>query len=145
MIEIPRAALLADEIAEVAEFFSFGTNDLTQMGMGLSRDDAGRFLPEYVDEKKAGIFADDPFQTLDVHGVGMLIRWGIERGRSVRPKAGDWNLRRARRRCGQRQVLSRSGDGLRQRVAVSRSNCAARGGAGCDRGARGQEKPRQKG
>ena len=63
MIEIPRAALLADEIAEVAEFFSFGTNDLTQMGMGLSRDDAGRFLPEYVDEKKAGIFADDPFQT----------------------------------------------------------------------------------
>jgi pyruvate,orthophosphate dikinase len=85
MIEIPRAALLADEIAEVAEFFSFGTNDLTQMGMGLSRDDAGRFLPEYVDEKKAGIFADDPFQTLDVHGVGLLIRWGIERGRSVRP------------------------------------------------------------
>src|SRR5579863_10603963 len=86
MIEIPRAALLADEIAEVAEFFSFGTNDLTQMGMGLSRDDAGRFLPEYVDEKKAGIFTDDPFQTLDVKGVGMLIRWGIEKGRSVRPK-----------------------------------------------------------
>jgi pyruvate,orthophosphate dikinase len=86
MIEIPRAALLADEIAEVAEFFSFGTNDLTQMGMGLSRDDAGRFLPEYVDEKKAGIFADDPFQTLDVHGVGLLIRWAIDRGRSVRPK-----------------------------------------------------------
>ena len=86
MIEIPRAALLADEIAEVAEFFSFGTNDLTQMGMGLSRDDAGRFLPEYVDEKKAGIFASDPFQTLDVHGVGLLIRWAIEKGRSVRPK-----------------------------------------------------------
>ena len=85
MIEIPRAALLADEIAQVAEFFSFGTNDLTQMGMGLSRDDAGRFLPEYVDEKKAAIFTDDPFQTLDVHGVGLLIRWGIERGRSVRP------------------------------------------------------------
>ena len=86
MIEIPRAALLADEIAEVAEFFSFGTNDLTQMGMGLSRDDAGRFLPEYVDEKKAGIFPDDPFQTLDEHGVGLLIRWGIERGRATRPK-----------------------------------------------------------
>ncbi len=86
MIEIPRAALLADEIAEIAEFFSFGTNDLTQMGMGLSRDDAGRFLPEYVDEKKAGIFSDDPFQSLDVKGVGMLTRWGIERGRSVRPK-----------------------------------------------------------
>ncbi len=86
MIEIPRAALLADEIAQVAEFFSFGTNDLTQMTMGLSRDDAGRFLPEYVDEKKAGIFPSDPFQSLDVHGVGLLIRWAIERGRSVRPK-----------------------------------------------------------
>ncbi len=86
MIELPRAALLADQIAEVAEFFSFGTNDLTQTVMGLSRDDAGRFLPEYVDEKRAGIFRNDPFQTLDVSGVGMLIRWAIERGRSARPK-----------------------------------------------------------
>ncbi|HEV3220577.1 MAG TPA: pyruvate, phosphate dikinase [Candidatus Acidoferrales bacterium] len=86
MIELPRAALLADQIAEVAEFFSFGTNDLTQTTMGLSRDDAGRFLPDYVDEKKAGIFKADPFQTLDVEGVGMLIRWGIERGRSTKPK-----------------------------------------------------------
>jgi pyruvate, orthophosphate dikinase len=86
MIELPRAALLADEIAEVAEFFSFGTNDLTQTVMGLSRDDAGRFLPDYVDEKKTGIFKGDPFQTLDTHGVGMLIRWGIEKGRKVRPK-----------------------------------------------------------
>jgi pyruvate, orthophosphate dikinase len=86
MIELPRAALLADKIAEVAEFFSFGTNDLTQTTMGLSRDDAGRFLAEYVDEKKAGIFKDDPFQTLDTQGVGLLIRWGIERGRNTRPK-----------------------------------------------------------
>jgi pyruvate, orthophosphate dikinase len=86
MIELPRAALLADEIAEVAEFFSFGTNDLTQTVMGLSRDDAGRFLPDYVDEKKTGIFHGDPFQTLDVHGVGMITRWGIERGRKTRPK-----------------------------------------------------------
>ncbi len=86
MIELPRAALLADEIAEVAEFFSFGTNDLTQTTMGLSRDDAGRFLPDYVDEKKAGVFAADPFQSLDVKGVGMLMRWGIERGRKTRPK-----------------------------------------------------------
>src|SRR5207245_10225127 len=86
MIELPRAALLADEIAEVAEFFSFGTNDLTQTVMGLSRDDAGRFLPDYVDEKKAGIFSADPFQTLDVAGVGLLIQWGIERGRATRPK-----------------------------------------------------------
>ncbi len=86
MIELPRAALLANEIAEVAEFFSFGTNDLTQTTMGLSRDDAGRFLPDYVDEKKAGVFHGDPFQTLDTKGVGMLIQWGIEKGRSTRPK-----------------------------------------------------------
>ncbi|HXM96617.1 MAG TPA: pyruvate, phosphate dikinase [Candidatus Dormibacteraeota bacterium] len=86
MIELPRAALLADEIAQVAEFFSFGTNDLTQTTMGLSRDDAGRFLPDYVDEKKAGVFAADPFQSLDTKGVGMLMRWGIERGRETRPK-----------------------------------------------------------
>ena len=60
MIELPRAALLADQLAEEAEFFSFGTNDLTQTVMGLSRDDAGRFLPEYLDEKKAAIFSDGP-------------------------------------------------------------------------------------
>jgi pyruvate,orthophosphate dikinase len=86
MIELPRAALLAGEIAELAEFFSFGTNDLTQTTMGLSRDDAGRFLPDYVDEKKAGIFAADPFQTLDEKGVGFLVQWGIEHGRKTRPK-----------------------------------------------------------
>jgi pyruvate,orthophosphate dikinase len=86
MIELPRAALLADQIAEVAEFFSFGTNDLTQTTMGLSRDDAGRFLPEYVDQSKAAIFKDDPFQTLDIEGVGMLIKWAIAKGRETRPK-----------------------------------------------------------
>src|SRR6202040_1128657 len=86
MIELPRAAILANEIAEVAEFFSFGTNDLTQTTMGLSRDDAGRFLPDYVDEKKAGIFTADPFQSLDIKGVGMLMRWGIEKGRKTRAK-----------------------------------------------------------
>jgi pyruvate,orthophosphate dikinase len=86
MVELPRAVLLADEIAEVAEFFSFGTNDLTQTVMGLSRDDAGRFLPDYVDEKKAGIFPGDPFQTLDIKGVGMMVRMGIEKGRKTRPK-----------------------------------------------------------
>ncbi|MCX7820837.1 MAG: pyruvate, phosphate dikinase [Brevinematales bacterium] len=85
MIEVPRAALLADKIAEVAEFFSFGTNDLTQMTLGMSRDDAGRFLPDYVDEKKTGIFKDDPFQSLDQEGVGMLVKWAIEKGRSTRP------------------------------------------------------------
>jgi pyruvate,orthophosphate dikinase len=85
MIEVPRAALLADEIADVADFFSFGTNDLTQMTLGISRDDAGTFLPEYVDEKKAGIFAEDPFQSLDQAGVGMLVRMGIEKGRLTKP------------------------------------------------------------
>jgi len=86
MIETPRAALLADAIAGVAEFFSFGTNDLTQMTMGLSRDDAGRFLPEYVDAQKSGIFKDDPFQSLDQEGVGLLVRWAIERGRSAQAR-----------------------------------------------------------
>jgi pyruvate,orthophosphate dikinase len=85
MIEVPRAALLADQIAEVAEFFSFGTNDLTQMTLGMSRDDAGRFLPDYVDEKKTGIFRDDPFQSLDQEGVGLLVKMAIEKGRSTRP------------------------------------------------------------
>jgi pyruvate,orthophosphate dikinase len=86
MIELPRAALLANEISEVAELFYLGTNDLTQTTMGLSRDDAGRFLPDYVDEKKAGVFVADPFQSLDTKGVGMLMKWGIERGRETRPK-----------------------------------------------------------
>ncbi len=86
MIELPRAALLAGQIAEVAEFFSFGTNDLTQTTMGLSRDDAGRFLPVYVDEHKAGVFKADPFQSLDTDGVGMLVKWAIENGRKTRPK-----------------------------------------------------------
>ncbi len=86
MIEVPRAAVLADQIAESAEFFSFGTNDLTQMTMGLSRDDAGRFLPDYVDEAKAGVFSEDPFQSLDQAGVGQLVKLAVERGRSVRPK-----------------------------------------------------------
>ncbi len=81
MIELPRAALTANRIAEVAEFFSFGTNDLTQTAMGLSRDDSGRFLPFYVENK---IFPDDPFQTLDQEGVGQLLEIGVQRGRSSR-------------------------------------------------------------
>ncbi|HXF24291.1 MAG TPA: pyruvate, phosphate dikinase, partial [Gemmatimonadaceae bacterium] len=82
MIELPRAALTAGEIAKRAEFFSFGTNDLTQTTYGLSRDDAGRFLPSYVE---SGIFPDDPFQTLDPVGVGRLIRIAVEDGRKARP------------------------------------------------------------
>jgi len=83
MIEIPRAAVTADKIAETAEFFSFGTNDLTQMGCGFSRDDAGKFLGQYVE---LGIYERDPFQALDQEGVGELVRIGIERGRMTRPK-----------------------------------------------------------
>jgi pyruvate,orthophosphate dikinase len=82
MIELPRAALTAGEIAKSAEFFSFGTNDLTQTTMGLSRDDAGRFLPSYIDR---GIFADDPFQVLDTEGVGRLVGIAVDEGRRVRP------------------------------------------------------------
>ncbi len=86
MIETPRAAILSDEIAQVAQFYSFGTNDLTQMTMGLSRDDAGRFLPDYVSANKAAIFKDDPFQSLDQAGVGRLVKWAIAEGRAVNPR-----------------------------------------------------------
>ena len=115
MIETPRAALLADAMADSAEFFSFGTNDLTQLTMGLSRDDAGRFLPDYLSDRNAGsrssandapesasirhstfdirhsvaagpIFPHDPFQSLDAEGVGLLVKMSVEKGRSSRPK-----------------------------------------------------------
>ena len=82
MIELPRAALTADKIAQEAQFFSFGTNDLTQTTMGMSRDDAGRFLPTYVDRK---LYADDPFQVLDQEGVGQLVVMGTQKGRATRP------------------------------------------------------------
>ena len=82
MIEVPRAALTADEIATSAEFFSFGTNDLTQMTFGYSRDDAGKFLPVYLDK---GILKDDPFQVLDQTGVGQLVEMAVKKGRQTRP------------------------------------------------------------
>ena len=82
MIELPRAALTADRIAETAEFFSFGTNDLTQTTYGISRDDSGKFLPFYIENR---IFKDDPFQVLDQEGVGQLVQLGTERGRKTRP------------------------------------------------------------
>jgi pyruvate,orthophosphate dikinase len=82
MIEIPRAALTADEVAEEAEFFSFGTNDLTQMAFGYSRDDAGTFLKEYVDRN---ILEEDPFQVLDQSGVGILVEMAVQKGRTTKP------------------------------------------------------------
>ena len=82
MIEIPRAALTADEIAEEAEFFSFGTNDLTQMTFGFSRDDAGKFLDSYYQSK---IYESDPFARLDQNGVGKLVEMAVEKGKATRP------------------------------------------------------------
>jgi len=82
MIEVPRGAITADKIAQTAEFFSFGTNDLTQMSLGFSRDDAGKFIKEYVVKN---IFEKDPFQTLDQDGVGQLIKLAIGKGRKTRP------------------------------------------------------------
>jgi len=81
MIEIPRAALLAGKIAQAAEFFSYGTNDLTQMSFGFSRDDTGNFLRDYIDKS---ILPNDPFQVIDFEGIGELIKIGIERGRKTR-------------------------------------------------------------
>jgi pyruvate,orthophosphate dikinase len=81
MIEIPRACLLADQMAKTSQFFSFGTNDLTQMTFGFSRDDIGGFLPHYL---KDGILEADPFQTIDQQGVGQLIKMAVERGRGTR-------------------------------------------------------------
>lgn len=83
MVETPRAAIVADDIAKSAEFFSFGTNDLTQMTFGFSRDDVeGRFMPRYLE---LGLLPANPFETIDVEGVGQLVRWAVERGRATRP------------------------------------------------------------
>ena len=127
MIETPRAALVADEIAEVAEFFSFGTNDLTQMTFGFSRDDVeGRFMAEYLEHK---LLAANPFETLDVEGVGQLVRMGCEQGRATRPdiKLGI---------CGEHggdpdvgRVLSRGRPRLRVVLAVPRADRPPRGRA----------------
>ena len=121
MIELPRAALTAGKIAEHADFFSFGTNDLTQTTFGLSRDDSGRFLPAYVDRK---ILSDDPFQVLDREGVGELVRIGAERGRSVKPNLKGRHLRRARRRSQFDRFLQRDRIELCKLLALSRSRGA---------------------
>ena len=135
MIELPRAALIADKIAEVADFFSFGTNDLTQTVFGLSRDDAGKFLPHYVEQ---GILPKDPFVSIDVEGVGAMVRIAAEKGRADQagPEAG--HLRRARRRSGLDRVLRGGRAGLRVVQPVPRAGGAAGGGAG---GAGGRGRP----
>ncbi len=107
MIEIPRAAIVADQIAEVAEFFSFGTNDLTQMGFGFSRDDIGGFLPDYL---KKGILPDDPFQTIDQQGIGELIKIGIERG-TQRPAKTSKSASAANTAANQRVSTSATASG----------------------------------
>jgi pyruvate,orthophosphate dikinase len=84
MIELPRACLVAADLAGTAEFFSFGTNDLTQTTFGISRDDSGRFLPRYIEDRR-GLLAADPFARLDTRGVGELVRMATERGRAARP------------------------------------------------------------
>jgi pyruvate,orthophosphate dikinase len=152
MIEVPRAALRAAEIAKHAEFFSFGTNDLTQMTYGYSRDDAGTFLPAYVEK---GILPDDPFQTLDQVGVGELIRMAVERGRATRPglKVGI---------CGEHGGDPRSIDFCHRtgldyvscspyrvpvaRLAAAHAAIAARGGPAAPKGApkKGKAKPAAK-
>src|SRR2546428_7962822 len=113
MIEVPRAALIAAQIAEYAEFFSFGTNDLTQLTYGYSRDDVAKFLPKYLD---MGLVPHDPFSVLDQEGVGELIKIGIERGRSRRP-----NLKIGI--CGEHGGEASSG-GVCHRVKMSYVSCS---------------------
>ena len=128
MIELPRAALCAAEIAETAEFFSFGTNDLTQTVYGLSRDDAASFLGVY---QRLGIFEHDPFVTLDPVGVGELVRIAADRGRAARPGPQARHLRRARRRPRLDPVLPDGRARLRVVLALSGADRPARRGAGC--------------
>jgi hypothetical protein len=115
MIELPRAALLADKIAEHADFLSFGTNDLTQTTLGMSRDDAGRFLPDYV---RAGILPRDPFVSIDVEGWGSWSRWATALGRSAGRDLKVGVCGEHGGDPGQRRVLRAGGAGLRQLLAV---------------------------
>ena len=133
MIEVPRGAVTADEIAREADFFSFGTNDLTQMGFGLSRDDAAKFLLHYIEH---GLLDKDPFVSLDASGVGQLVEIGVKKGRSVKPEAQDRRLRRARRRPVLDPVLPPGGPRLRLLLALPGADRAPGGGPGPAREAR---------
>jgi pyruvate,orthophosphate dikinase len=128
MIEIPRAAIVADKLSSVAQFFSFGTNDMTQMGFGFSRDDIGGFLPDYL---KKGILPDDPFQTIDQQGIGEIIKIGIERGRKGRKDPRGRHLRRTRRRSAFHRVLPQGRHELRKLLAVQGPDSKARCSTGC--------------
>ena len=139
MIEVPRAVLTADEIAGAADFFSFGTNDLTQMTWGFSRDDVeAAFFHAYLDK---GIFGVSPFESLDTPGVGRLIEIAVEKGRSgpARPQAR--RLRRARRRPRVGALLPRGRAGLRVLLAVPRAGGPPRGRPGRARRGRRSRRP----
>ena len=127
MIELPRACVTAAAVADQADFFSFGTNDLTQTTFGLSRDDAGRFLPSYLEQQ---VLERDPFVELDREGVGALVRIGIEGGAARGARSEDRDLWGARRQSRIGGVLSRERDGLRLLLAVPGADRAAGGGAG---------------
>ena len=129
MIEIPRAALTADDVARHADFFSFGTNDLTQLTFGFSRDDVNTFLPDYL---KQEILPRDPFQTLDITGVGQLVEMAVKKGRSTKAGFEVRHLRRAWRRPGLGGVLPRGGLELCELLAVPRADRAAGGSASGD-------------
>ena len=135
MIELPRACLIADRIAEHADFFSFGTNDLTQTGLGFSRDDIeGSILGRYIE---LGIVDRSPFETIDAPGIGQLLRMGGWLGRKTKPTLDARRLRRARRRPGLDRVLPRLGHRLRVVLAVPRAGRAGRGRAGGPSSCRG--------
>ena len=131
MIEVPRAALTANKIAEVADFFSFGTNDLTQMTFGYSRDDAPKFLKFY---KENGIVKVDPFEVLDQEGVGQLVKMGVEKLPLHKSRPQGRYLRRARWRALKREVLRQTRHELRQLLTLPRAHRPRSRGAGCNRG-----------
>ena len=130
MIELPRAAIRAHVIAETAEFFSFGTNDLTQTTFGISRDDAAPFLETY---RQKGIIEQDPFVTLDIDGVGELVKMAAEKGRANEAGHQARHMRRAWRRSRVDPLLREGRAGLRVVLALPRADRPAGGGAGCNR------------
>ena len=134
MIETPRAAIRADELAEVSDFFSFGTNDLTQLTFGFSRDDVeSRMMPAYLEQ---GLLKRNPFDTIDQTGVGDLVRMGAERGRATKPGPQARCVRRARRRPRVDRPVLQGRARLRQLLAVPRADRPPGSGPGDRRGRR---------